>query len=104
VDVCASCGHDNLYIQKDFSRVLGITIVVIGVATSVVFFALDQSLLAMAALIAMAMLDALIYMLVGRVTVCYACHTIYRGFPPNPAHQGFDLELLERHGGKDPRH
>ena len=101
--MCASCGYDNLYIQKDFSRVLGITIVVIGVTICVVFFALDKPFLAMAALVGMAMVDAAIYFLVGSVTVCYACHTIYRGFPLNLEHKPFNLELLERYGGQDPR-
>lgn len=104
VEVCAGCGHDNLYIQKDFNRTLGIAIVGVGVTVSMVFFALDEPLLATAALVAMAAIDALIYALVGSVTVCYTCHTIYRGFPVNPEHEPFSLELLERHGGKDPRH
>ena len=104
VDVCAGCGHDDLYVQKDFNRTLGLGIVVVGVVASVVFFALDRPLAAMGALVGMAAVDALIYASVGRVTVCYACHAIYRGFPANPRHHGFDLELLERHGGKDPRY
>ena len=80
------------------------TIVVIGVVICIVFFALDEPFLAMAALAGMALVDAVIYFLVGSVTVCYACHTIYRGFPLNPAHEPFNLELLERYGGEDPRH
>jgi predicted RNA-binding Zn-ribbon protein involved in translation (DUF1610 family) len=104
VDMCASCGHDNLYIQKDFNRMLGMAIVVVGVGFSVVLFAMDEPFLAMGALVGMALIDLAIYFLVGSVTVCYACHTIYRGFPPNPDHEPFNLEMLERHGGKDPRH
>jgi hypothetical protein len=102
--MCASCGHVNLYIQKDFSRFLGLTIVVFGVAIGVVFFALDKPFLAMASLVGMALIDAVIYFLVGSVTVCYACHTIYRGFPLNPDHKPFNLESLERYGGENPRH
>ena len=104
VNLCAGCGHDHFYIQKDFSRALGMAIVVAGVGVAVVFFALDRPVEAMGALVGMALLDALIYFLAGSVTVCYACHTIYRGFPLNPEHGHFNLELLERHGGKDPRH
>jgi hypothetical protein len=104
VDLCAGCGHDNLYIQKDFSRFLGMAVVVVGVLASVVLFATGYAFLALGALVGMAIIDAVIYALVGTVTVCYACHTIYRGFPLNPDHEPFNLELLERHGGKDPRH
>jgi len=79
-------------------------VVVVGVLASVVLFATGYAFLALGALVGMAIIDAVIYALVGTVTVCYACHTIYRGFPLNPDHEPFNLELLERHGGKDPRH
>jgi hypothetical protein len=100
VDSCALCGHDNLYIQKDFNRALGIAIVVIGVGVSIVLFARSNAFYAMLALIGTAVVDAIIYFLVGEVAVCYACHTIYRGFDPNPGHAPFNLELLERYGGQ----
>ncbi len=103
VDICALCGHDNFYIQKDFNRALGISIVVIGVLGSLVFFARSNTFYAMLALIATAVVDAIIYFMVGEVAVCYACHTIYRGFDPNPGHAPFSLELLERYGGQAPR-
>ena len=52
---------------------------------------------------ATAAVDYLLYRMVGDVTVCYACHTIYRGFEKNPAHSAFDLKDLEKYGGRDPR-
>ena len=104
VDACAACGHDNLYIQKDFNRTLGLTIVVVGVLFSLFFFARNAPAYAMLALVGMAAIDGLIYLVVGEVTVCYACHAIYRGFGPNPAHAPFDLEMLEKYGGRDPRY
>ena len=79
---------------------MGIAIVAIGVLTSLVLFAMERAFLAMMALVAVALVDAAIYWMVGEVTVCYACHAIYRGFERNPRHQGFDLELLERYGGQ----
>jgi hypothetical protein len=100
---CIGCGHDTLYVQKDFNRALGLTIVVIGCLASVFFFSRGQALAAMLALVVMAAVDLVIYSLVGEVTVCYACHTIYRGFPRNPAHEPFDLKNLEKYGGRDPR-
>jgi len=103
VDVCAVCGHPDMYVQKDFNRALGLVIVTLGVLASVVFFASGQPFLAVAALVVMALVDGVIYMLVGEVTVCYSCHAIYRGFGPNPEHGPFNLELLERYGGRNPR-
>jgi hypothetical protein len=103
IDLCAACGHPDLYVQKDFNRGLGIAIVVIGMGICLYFFIIDLPFIAMAGLVAMAVVDAAIYVVVGSVTVCYACHAIYRKFPRNPAHRQFNLELLERHGGEDPR-
>jgi hypothetical protein len=103
VTTCISCGHDNLYIQKDFNRNAGIAIVVIGIAASLYFFAKGQPILAMAALGLTALIDFLVYFLVGEVTVCYACHAVYRGFEKNPEHEAFDLKKLEKYGGRTPR-
>ena len=100
---CVSCGHDSLYIQKDFNRGLGIAIVIVGSLVSLYFFSRSQPIPAMLALFASAGVDLLLYSLVGEVTVCYACHAIYRGFKRNPDHETFDLKNLEKYGGRDPR-
>ena len=100
---CVACGHDTLYIQKDFNRNLGVAIVVLGSLVCLYFFGRSQPLLAMLALFVSAGVDLLIYSLVGEVTVCYSCHTIYRGFTPNPDHGPFELKNLEKYGGREPR-
>jgi predicted RNA-binding Zn-ribbon protein involved in translation (DUF1610 family) len=100
---CVTCGHDSLYIQKDFNRSLGIAIVAAGSLISVYFLSQSEPLYAMLALGFTAAVDFLLYRLVGDVTVCYACHTIYRGFQRNPAHHSFDLKDLEKYGGREPR-
>ena len=103
VTTCVSCGHDTLYVQKDFNRQLGIAIVGLGIATSIYFFARGEPLFAMAALGLTALIDVLVYRFVSEVTVCYSCHTIYRGFKPNAEHEPFDLKKLEKYGGRTPR-
>jgi DNA-directed RNA polymerase subunit RPC12/RpoP len=103
VTTCVSCGHDTLYVQKDFSRQAGIAIVGLGVLASIYFFARSEPLWAMAALALTALVDFLAYFLVREVTVCYACHAIYRGFDRNPEHEPFDLKKLEKYGGRAPR-
>jgi hypothetical protein len=100
---CVSCGHDNLYVQKDFNRNLGVAIVVLGSLASLFFFSRGQPIYGMLALFASAGVDLLIYSVVGEVTVCYACHAIYRGLARNPEHGPFDLKDLEKYGGRDPR-
>ena len=100
---CVSCGHDALYLQRDFNRSLGMAIVGIGIVISIYFFARGEPLQAMGALAATAVVDFLAYFLVGEVTVCYSCHAIYRGFTKNPEHEPFDLKKLEKYGGRTPR-
>jgi hypothetical protein len=103
VTSCVSCGHDALYVQKDFNRRTGLAIVVIGIAASLYFFAGGQPILAMGALALTAVVDFLAYAFVREVTVCYSCHAIYRGFTRNPEHEPFDLKKLEKYGGRSPR-
>ena len=103
VTTCVSCGHDTLYVQKDFNRRVGLALVGVGVAGSLYFFGKGQPIYAMAALGLTALVDFLIYFLVGDVTVCYSCHAVYRGFNRNPEHEPFDLKKLEKYGGRTPR-
>lgn len=103
VDVCVSCGHEDLYLQKDFNRSTGLAIVGAGIAASIYFFATGRPIFAMASLGATALVDLLAHRLVREVTVCYACHAIYRGFNRNPEHEPFDLKKLEKYGGRTPR-
>ena len=42
-------------------------------------------------------LDAIIYMFVGKVTTCYACRAEYRKCALNPGHEGFDLATSEKY-------
>ena len=100
---CITCGHDTLYIQKDFNRNLGVAIVAVGSLVSLFFFSRSQPVWGMLALFVSAGVDFIIYSLVGEVTVCYSCHTVYRGFLKNPDHGPFDLKDLEKYGGRDPR-
>ena len=103
VTACVSCGHDALYVQKDFSRRAGLAIVAIGIAASIYFFARSQPIAAMGALGLTALVDFLAYFFVGEVTVCYSCHAIYRGFNRHSEHEPFDLKKLEKYGGRTPR-
>jgi hypothetical protein len=103
VTQCVSCGHDALYVQKDFNRQVGMAIVGLGIVISIYFFARSRPIYAMGALAVTALVDFLAYFLVGEVTVCYSCHAIYRGFKRNPEHEPFDLKRLEKYGGRTPR-
>jgi hypothetical protein len=103
IATCVSCGHENLYIQKDFNRAVGIGIVTVGIVLSIYFFARRNALLAMGCLFGTALADLLLHFMVRDVTVCYSCHAIYRGFRRNPEHEPFDLKKLEKYGGRTSR-
>ncbi len=103
VKACGACGHDTLYIQKDFNRQVGIGIVAAGIAASLYFVARNRPVWAMGVLGLTALVDFLVYSWVSEVTVCYSCHAIYRGFKRNPEHEPFDLKKLEKYGGRAPR-
>src|SRR5437879_13602614 len=68
VTTFAACGHDALYVQKDFNRWVGITLVGIGIAVSVFFFARREPVLAMAASGATVLVDFCVSVLVVEVT------------------------------------
>ena len=61
VDACPQCGGTDFYVRKDFDPKLGLTVVIIGV-------------LGFAALI-----DLFVYGRLKDLTVCYRCHTEFRG-------------------------
>lgn len=93
---CPVCGSADLYAQRDFSRRLGLALVAVGVLTgpftrwisTVVFVGLD----------------ALLYLLVPSVAVCYACEAQQRGFDKARGPKGFEIAVhdLYRFGKRFP--
>lgn len=85
---CAGCGHDELYVQKDFNRATGIGLVVLG-AVFVPWTIWP--------LVGVTLLDAALYRFVRDVDVCYACRAVHRGYPRHPERKHFDLATHDRH-------
>ena len=86
---CAACDHDELYFQKDFNRTTGVALVAVGA----VFVPWTWGL----SLLAVTILDYVVWRIVKDVIVCYACQAVHRGYPPNPAFKPFDLATHDRH-------
>src|SRR4051812_25063201 len=86
---CAACNHDQLYFQKDFNRRTGIALVVLGS----VFVPWTYGL----SLLAVTVLDYIVWRIVKDVIVCYECQAVHRGYPANPALKPFDLVIHDRH-------
>lgn len=89
IETCAACGHDEIYVQKDFNRTTGIALVVIGA----IFVPWTWGL----SLLAVTILDFVVYYLVGDVIVCYACRAVHRGYPRHERLRPFDLAVHDRH-------
>jgi len=88
IDHCAACGHEQLYFQKDFNRRTGIALVVAGsIFVPWTFIPL----------LAVTVLDYVIWRVVKDVIVCYECQAVHRAYPPTPAIKPFDLVIHDRH-------
>jgi hypothetical protein len=94
---CRVCGNEELYVQKDFPHWLGMGILVAACAASVVTYALHWITATWIILIGSAVLDGIMYLAMGNVTVCYRCRTHHRGFPPNAKHGPFNLATGEKY-------
>lgn len=88
IERCAACGHEELYVQRDFNRATGIALVVLGA----VFVPWTYW-----PLIGITVLDYVIWKFVKDVVVCYDCQAVHRGYRENPAIRPFDLATHDRH-------
>ena len=95
---CPNCGCADLFVRKDFPQKLGLAIVVVAALAFLALAARPQNFyLGALVLVVAALVDAIIYMLVGKVTVCYRCRAEFRGVPINPKHEGFELATAEKY-------
>ena len=97
VKKCLICPSTELFIRKDFSQSLGVTIVVVGIVISSIFWAYHMPIWTYAVLFATALIDVVLYLTVGNVLQCYRCQAQYRDVPGLENYSGFDLETHEKH-------
>jgi uncharacterized protein YbaR (Trm112 family) len=93
---CLVCPSDELFIRKDFPQRLGVAVVVLGFIASSIAWYYYQIILTFAILFATALIDVILYAMVGGVLVCYRCQAHYRGVEGSAAHGHFELETHER--------
>lgn len=96
VDQCVICGGAEMFIRKDFPQRLGLAIVVVFGLAAVYCFTFSV-IAAWTVLASAVVLDLFIYVVIGKVTACYACRAEYRKCAMNPAHDGFDLATSEKY-------
>jgi hypothetical protein len=93
---CPVCDCRELFLRKDFPPLIGLSIVVVAGMLSI-WFLRQNTAIAYAILLAAAVIDAVLYVLFPRVTVCYRCRAEFRGVPVSDAHAGFDLATQEKY-------
>ncbi len=94
---CLVCPSKDLFVRKNFPQRVGVTIVIIGFALSCLTWFYHMVIATFVVLFATALLDVVLYVLVGDVVECYRCHARYQGVADPVGHGGFDLEVHERH-------
>jgi DNA-directed RNA polymerase subunit RPC12/RpoP len=94
VDRCPLCDGGDFYVRKDFDPKIGLTVVVIGALISAGFYWLGRDLIAYSILGGAALIDLAVYGRLTFVTVCYRCHTEFRGAYTRTA-AAFDLHTAD---------
>ena len=94
VDRCPVCTGTDFYVRKDFDPKMGVAAVSIAALVSAIFYWYKLDLIAYSVLAAAALLDFVVYRFLTLVTVCYRCHTEFRGAYPRSA-SGFDLHTAD---------
>ena len=92
---CLACGSAQLYVQRDFNQKAVLAVVIVGAVLAPFTY--------YASLVAAALIDAGLYLLLPEITVCYRCQAHYRGFARNPGHQAFDLHIAEQYDVPRPK-
>jgi len=94
VDRCPVCEGADFYTRKDFDPTIGLTVVIIGALISAAFYWFGRDLIAYSILGGAALIDLAVYGRLKELTVCYRCHTEFRGAYPRTA-PAFDLHTAD---------
>ena len=94
VDMCPVCTGSDFYVRRDFDPNRGLAVIIIMILTSMGFYWFGLDLIAYAVLGVFALLDLLIYRRLKDLTVCYRCHTVFRG-SYKPSAPVFDLATAD---------
>lgn len=94
---CLVCGCRELVLRKAFPQGMGITIVVIGFLISSIAWFYHRIYLTYSILFATAVIDFVLYLMLGNVLQCYRCRAEYRGLEGLEEFEPFNLETHERY-------
>ena len=94
VDRCPVCAGGDFYRRKDFDPKIGLAVVIVGAFISAVFYWFKRDLIAYCVLGGAALIDLFVYGRLKDLTVCYRCHSEFRGGYTQTA-PGFDLHIAD---------
>ena len=94
VDRCPVCCGGDFYIRKDFDPKIGLSVVIVGALISAAFYWFGRDLIAYSILDAATLIDLAIYGRLKDLTVCYRCHSEFRGAFEHRA-VAFDLHTAD---------
>ena len=94
---CLVCSSRDLFVRKDFPQRLGVGIVVVGFVASSIAWSQYMTLTTFAILFATALVDVVLFLVMGEALVCYRCGAQYRLAQGIESHGGFNLETHERY-------
>ncbi|MGI9428659.1 MAG: hypothetical protein ACR2NM_08385 [Bythopirellula sp.] len=97
VQRCLVCPSTDLFVRKDFPQRLGVGLVVIGIVGSSIAWYYSNVFWTFGILFATALIDVILYMMVGDALMCYRCQAQYRGVEEMDSHGQFDLETHEKY-------
>jgi len=93
---CLVCGCPELFVRKNFSQRLGLTIVVAAMVLSSIAWGLHWRYATYGILFAAALIDVILYFRVGNLLQCYRCSAEYRGLAELEMGEPFSLETHEK--------
>ncbi len=94
---CLICGNNDLWRQKNFPQVIGLTMVAAGATLSSIAWWYHRPVWALGILMAFAAIDLLLYAFMPDVLVCYRCRSRHSSDADLSEHPTFDHETAERY-------
>jgi hypothetical protein len=96
-EACSLCGNHELYRKKDFPHRLGMTLLTLAFVAATITYSLYLWQATWMILLTTAGFDALLYLWVKDVVVCYRCNAHFRGVPLVERFGPFELGIGERY-------
>jgi hypothetical protein len=94
VEACVVCEGTEFYVRRDFNPQIGVAVMVVIGLISAVFYYFGKDLISYSVLGIAVLIDLVVYKRLTDVTVCYRCHSEYRGTYKRTA-PAFDLHTAD---------